>query len=89
LVQTDRKSATDHSSLLSFCLLCLPRFVQAREFIARSKPSVITRIVGREILDSRANPTVEADVYALVSARQQPNTDEKQGKQQKHATFHP
>jgi enolase len=44
---------------------------QAREFIARSKPPTITRIVGREILDSRANPTVEADVYALVRGEEQ------------------
>ena len=26
-------------------------------------PSTITNIVAREILDSRGNPTVEADVY--------------------------
>jgi enolase len=26
-------------------------------------PSAITKIVGRQILDSRGNPTVEADVY--------------------------
>jgi len=43
----------------------------AREFLARAKPSTITRIVGREILDSRANPTVEADVFALVNGEEQ------------------
>lgn len=43
----------------------------AREFIARSKPPTITRLVGREILDSRGNPTVEADVYALVRGEEQ------------------
>lgn len=34
-----------------------------REFAARAKPPTITKLVGREILDSRANPTVECDVY--------------------------
>src|SRR5579859_576241 len=29
----------------------------------------ITRIVGREILDSRGNPTVEADVYLADGSR--------------------
>ena len=35
--------------------------------------SVFSRvqIVGREILDSRANPTVEADVYALIRGEEQ------------------
>jgi enolase len=32
---------------------------------------VITRLFGREILDSRANPTVEADVYARVRGEEQ------------------
>ena len=29
-----------------------------------AKPPVISRVVGREVLDSRGNPTVEVDVYA-------------------------
>lgn len=43
----------------------------AREFIARSKPATITKLVGREILDSRANPTVECDVYASIRGEEQ------------------
>ncbi|OHT00471.1 enolase family protein [Tritrichomonas foetus] len=31
---------------------------------ARSLPPTIDRVVGREVLDSRGNPTVEVDVYA-------------------------
>jgi len=32
---------------------------------AYAKPATVTRLVGREILDSRGNPTVEVDVYGL------------------------
>ena len=35
----------------------------AREFTRLSQPPTIVRVVGREILDSRGNPTTEADVY--------------------------
>ena len=35
----------------------------SREFLRLAKPATISRLVGREILDSRGNPTVEADVY--------------------------
>jgi enolase len=38
----------------------------ARLLQAEAKPPKITRVVGREILDSRGNPTVEVDVYALT-----------------------
>jgi enolase len=31
----------------------------------QSAPPVVDRLVGREVLDSRGNPTVEVDVYAL------------------------
>jgi len=35
-----------------------------RECFQRSKAPSITRVKGREILDSRGNPTVEVDIYA-------------------------
>jgi enolase len=35
-----------------------------RECLQRSKPPTITKVKGREILDSRGNPTVEVDVYS-------------------------
>jgi enolase len=31
--------------------------------LSAATPSAITKIVGRSIIDSRGNPTVEADVY--------------------------
>lgn len=33
-----------------------------------ANPVVITRLVGREILDSRGNPTVEVDIYGMQNA---------------------
>jgi enolase len=36
----------------------------ARLFKKRSLPATIDHLVGREVLDSRGNPTVEVDVYA-------------------------
>lgn len=41
-----------------------PYGAMGRECFQRSKPPTITQVRGREILDSRGNPTVEADVYA-------------------------
>jgi len=38
----------------------------ARELSKLAKPAAIAKLVGREVLDSRGNPTVEADVYATV-----------------------
>jgi enolase len=38
----------------------LSRLIRRRAF-----PAVVDRLVGREVLDSRGNPTVEVDVYAL------------------------
>lgn len=38
------------------------RRTQASELLKMSPPQ-ITKIVGRQIIDSRGNPTVEADVY--------------------------
>lgn len=38
----------------------------ADELAKLAQPATITRLVGREILDSRGNPTVEVDVYAKV-----------------------
>jgi len=35
-----------------------------RECFTRSKAPVVTKVKGREILDSRGNPTVEVDIYA-------------------------
>jgi enolase len=43
-------------------LLLRLHFTQADEFKKKS-PAAITGIKGRQILDSRGNPTVEADVY--------------------------
>ena len=33
------------------------------EYLTKQTPAAITKIVGRQIFDSRGNPTVEADVY--------------------------
>ena len=33
------------------------------EYLKKQTPAAITKIVGRQIFDSRGNPTVEADVY--------------------------
>ena len=41
-------------------------YTQSRELEKLSKPPVISRVVGREVLDSRGNPTVEADIYCTV-----------------------
>jgi enolase len=38
----------------------------AREFQQKANPAAITKLVGREILDSRGNPTVECDVYGRI-----------------------
>lgn len=38
----------------------------AQEFAELAKPTAITKLVGREVLDSRGNPTVEVDVYGNV-----------------------
>ena len=35
----------------------------SREFLRLARPATVSRLVGREVLDSRGNPTVEADVY--------------------------
>ena len=40
----------------------LHRSLQAKQLSA-STPSAITKVIGRSIIDSRGNPTVEADVY--------------------------
>jgi len=42
----------------------------AKEFSKRASPPTITRLQGREILDSRGNPTVECDVYATVEGEE-------------------
>lgn len=42
----------------------------ARECQARAKAPFVTRLVGREVLDSRGNPTVETDVYANVLGKE-------------------
>lgn len=42
----------------------------SRECQARAKAPVIARLVGREVLDSRGNPTVETDVYAIVLGKE-------------------
>jgi enolase len=39
----------------------------ATAFAKLAKPSAITRLAAREILDSRGNPTVQVDVYATVN----------------------
>lgn len=39
-----------------------PRSPQASELLKLSPPEIL-KIVGRQIIDSRGNPTVEADVY--------------------------
>ena len=44
------------------CSSFLNYFVQAKALSAAT-PSAITKIIGRAIIDSRGNPTVEADVY--------------------------
>lgn len=36
--------------------------MQAKSLSAAT-PNAITKIIGRQIIDSRGNPTVEADVY--------------------------
>jgi len=41
-----------------------PYAAMGRECFQRSKPPTITKVKGREILDSRGNPTVEADIYS-------------------------
>lgn len=33
------------------------------EYLRKASPSAITKVVARQIFDSRGNPTVEADVY--------------------------
>lgn len=33
------------------------------DYLMKQTPSAITKIVGRQIFDSRGNPTVEADVH--------------------------
>jgi hypothetical protein len=42
--------------------LCLAHRRQA-EYLKKQTPAAITKVVGRQIFDSRGNPTVEADVY--------------------------
>lgn len=50
------------SHAVSVSPLSPTRRVQA-EYLKKQTPSAITKIVGRQIFDSRGNPTVEADVY--------------------------
>ena len=47
-----------------------PYGAMAKECAVRAKPSVITKVKGREILDSRGNPTVEADVYVILNGEE-------------------
>lgn len=41
-----------------------PYAAMGRECFQRAKPPTITKVRGREILDSRGNPTVEVDIYS-------------------------
>ena len=41
----------------------LPPSPYQAEYLKKQTPSAITKIVARQIFDSRGNPTVEADVY--------------------------
>jgi len=41
----------------------LPSRNPQAEYLRKQTPAAITKIVGRQIFDSRGNPTVEADVY--------------------------
>lgn len=41
----------------------LPSRNPRAEYLRKQTPAAITKIVGRQIFDSRGNPTVEADVY--------------------------
>lgn len=36
--------------------------MQAKHLLSAT-PSAVTKVIGRQIIDSRGNPTVEADVY--------------------------
>lgn len=54
----------------SFCVFCKEldkffynTFSKAKYFSDKKKSNLITKLVGREILDSRGNPTVEVDCY--------------------------
>ena len=38
---------------------CIPK----AEYLKKQTPAAITKVVARQIFDSRGNPTVEADVY--------------------------
>jgi hypothetical protein len=40
-----------------------PRVARQADYLKKQTPAVITKVVGRQIFDSRGNPTVEADVY--------------------------
>ena len=51
--------------------LCTVRPSDPWDFLAHEAkklalPPVVEKLVGREVLDSRGNPTVEVDVYAVI-----------------------
>lgn len=41
-----------------------PYAAMARECLQRAQPPTVAKVKGREILDSRGNPTVEVDVIS-------------------------
>ena len=45
-----------------YCVSDDSRFLQAAQ-LQKMSPSAIVKVVGRQIVDSRGNPTCEADVY--------------------------
>ena len=59
--------------IMQSTLILIPRFRQLcskltlshlqAEQLKRSSPPAITKVVARQIMDSRGNPTVECDVY--------------------------
>jgi len=46
-------------TLLNNTMECIPK----AEYLKKQTPAAITKVVARQIFDSRGNPTVEADVY--------------------------
>jgi enolase len=48
--------------LLGVIITTRINLLQAKE-LQKLAPAAITKVIGRQIIDSRGNPTVEADVY--------------------------
>ena len=46
-------------TLLNNTMECIPK----AEYLKKQTPAAITKVVARQIFDSRGNPTVGADVY--------------------------